>query len=78
MMSNTILSKEQKEALDKVLAYSMPQERTHLEECICDNAGGFGEPTNEDTMTDDELYALAKENSIDHIWVEFYHLSKVN
>jgi hypothetical protein len=76
-MNCTNITPRQKEALDKVLAYSMPQERTHLEECICDNAGGFGEPTNEDTMTDAELYKYCQESGIEHIWCELYVLSEV-
>jgi len=75
MMNNTILSKEQKEALDKVIMYSMPEERESLEEYITDE---MEVSVDLDNMSDDELYALAKENNIDHIWLEFYHLSKAD
>ena len=75
MMNNTILSKEQKEALVNVIMYSMPEERESLEEYITDE---MEVSVDLDNMSDDELYALAKENNIDHIWLEFYHLSKAD
>jgi len=75
MMNNIILSKEQKEALVKVIMYSMPEERESLEEYITDE---MEVSVDLDNMSDDELYALAKENNIDHIWLEFYHLSNIN
>lgn len=77
MMNNTILNKEQKEALDKVVSNCMPHERGSLEDYMLDEIGEDELPGNLGDMTNDELYALAKENSIDHIWVEFYHLSNV-
>lgn len=78
MMNNTILSDRQMVALDRLVEYSMPDERKNLEEHMLDEFGGDEIPGDIDNMTDDELYALAEANSIGHIWIELYHLSKAN
>lgn len=75
-MSARTLEKADKAALKRLIEYSASDERSSLEEWICDNFGGFNEPTNEDTMTDEELYAFCVENKIVHIWMDIHILSK--
>lgn len=77
-MNNTILTDRQKLALDKLINYSMPAERTSLEEYLSDELGEDEIPSNLSEMTDDALYEFIQtDESIDHIWVELYLLSKV-
>ena len=76
-MNDTIITQQQKTAITNVVQSTIAQERENLEGYICDNAGGFGEPTNEDTMTDAELFKYCQESGIKHLWCELYILSDV-
>jgi len=75
MSKEVRISKIQLEAIEKLINYSIDDERDHLEETIA---------TNHDVdvadLTDDDLYQYCIENElqeIDHIWFSLYELQKL-
>lgn len=61
-----------KDALDKVLEYSMPDERKSLEEHLYDEVDA---EEDFDKMTDKELYEYCLTYNVNHIWMHLYILS---
>lgn len=61
-----------KEAIEHILAYSLPQERTTIEQYLHEEVD-----SNEDfeNMTDEDLYNYCAYNNVAHVWCHLYLLS---
>ena len=66
------ITAEQKEAIRKVVDYSIEEERTHLEEHI---ATMWDIDATE--MEDKELNELCKDKEVEHIWNDLYILNRL-
>jgi hypothetical protein len=64
------ITTEQKEAIRKVVDYSIEDERTNLEEHI---ATMWDIDATE--LEDKELYQMCKEKEVEHIWCELHVLN---
>jgi hypothetical protein len=66
------ISDEQRDAIRKVVSYSIDEERTHLEEHI---ATMWDDDATE--MDDKMLAQYCKEKGVEHIWLELFNLSTI-
>ena len=66
------ITAEQKEAIRKVVDYSIEEERVHIDEHI---ATMWDIDTTD--MDDKELYKFCQEKEVDHIWVDLHILNSL-
>lgn len=69
------ITQVQLRAIEKVVGYSIDDERDHLEEEIATDLD-----KDVSDLTDDDLYSFCKENDYDlddHIWFALYELQKL-
>ena len=66
------ITAEQKEAIRKVVDYSIGDERVHLDEHI---ATMWDVDTTD--MEDKELHKFCQDNEVEHIWNELYILDRL-